>query len=121
MASPVYVRPPRAAVDQARRALEARRRAPKSKKGGLDTVQAGKEGVGSGVARARDIIAGKRVDARQVKAFFDRHEKNYLAAVQKGLELGESRAIQSWMLWGGDPMRKAAERAMLSNKRKLMR
>jgi hypothetical protein len=81
----LYIQPTKAAVTAANKGLEARKKAPKSKKGGLDTQQAKAEGVGSGVARARDIIAGKKVNAYQVKAFFDRHRQNYLNAKMKGL------------------------------------
>ena len=43
-------------------------------------------GVGSGVLRARDIVAGKRVNAYQVNAFFNRHLKNYVNASIEGLK-----------------------------------
>lgn len=122
--STVYFDPPRGAEKWARWGLEARRNAPKSKKGGLSTRQAGRQGIGSGVARARDILAGKRLDARQVKAFFDRHEHNYEPAIKRAklrakkegipLKVAAERepAVQSWWQWGGDPARKAAERAV---------
>lgn len=112
MAAKIPVKPPEAAKQIAKRALEARAEAPKSKRGGLDTKKAGEQGVGSGVARARDIIAGREVNAKQVKAFFDRHEGNYRAALAKNIPLKESKARQAWGLWGGDPMRSAAERAV---------
>jgi hypothetical protein len=112
----VYVQPPKAAQEAAERGLRARRKAKPSKRGGLTTKEAGKQGVGSGVARARDIIAGKRVDAKQVKAFFDRHEGNYVRARDRGLPAKESPVIQAWLLWGGDPMRRAAERALSSGR-----
>jgi hypothetical protein len=118
--SKVYVKPPKAAKKFARWGLEARDQAAPSKKGGLSTQEAGRQGVGSGVARARDIINDKRVDAKQVKAFFDRHENNYEAAKKRANKSGqtlkeaapEEKSIQSWWLWGGDPMRKAAEKAV---------
>jgi hypothetical protein len=78
----------------------------------LTTQEAGKMGVGSGVARARDIVAGKRVDAKQVKGFFDRHQHNYERAKAAKLAPKDSKVIQAWLLWGGDAMRKAAERAI---------
>ena len=111
-AAPVYVDPPKEAQEAARAALAARETAPKSKRGGLDTKEAGEQGIGSGVARARDIAAGKQVDARRVAAFFSRHEGNYEAAKANGLTLGESPALQAWGLWGGNAMRRAAESAM---------
>jgi GNAT superfamily N-acetyltransferase len=108
----LYIKPNKAAVKAAKRGLEAREKAPKSKKGGLDAMQAKAEGVGSGVLRARDIVAGKRVNAYQVKAFFDRHRGNYLKAKDKRLKPEESRAIQAWLIWGGDPLYKQATAAV---------
>jgi superfamily II DNA/RNA helicase len=39
-------------------------------------------------------------------------EGNYKAALSKEIPLAESKARQAWGLWGGDPMRTAAERAI---------
>ena len=114
----LYIKPNKAAQKAAKRGLEARKKAPKSKKGGLDAIQAAELGIGSGVLRARDIVAGKRVNAYQVNAFFNRHRKNYLNAKFKGLKPVESRAIQSWLLWGGEPLRKQAEAAVRKDKAK---
>ena len=113
----LYIQPTKAAITAAKKGLEARKKAPKSKKGGLDTQQAKAEGVGSGVARARDIIAGKRVNAYQVKAFFARHRQNYLDAKIKGLRAEESRAIQAWLIWGGEPLRKQAEQEVAKHEK----
>jgi hypothetical protein len=71
------------------------------------------------VARARDIIAGKKVNAYQVKAFFDRHRQNYLNAKMKGLRPEESRAIQAWLIWGGEPLRKQVEREVAKHEKGL--
>lgn len=113
----LYISPNEASKKAARRGLDARDKACKSNKGGLDARQAKDAGVGSGVMRARDIIAGKRVNAYQVKAFFDRHKKNYVNAVLKGLPAHKSKAIQAWLLWGGEPLRKQAEKAVAKDKR----
>lgn len=80
-------------------------------------MQAHEQGIGSGVLRARDIIAGKRVNAYQVKAFFDRHQQNYLNAKLKGLKPEESKAIQAWLIWGGDPLYRQAKRAVEKDRR----
>lgn len=114
----LYIQPNKAAQKAAKRGLEARRKAPKSKKGGLDAVQASMAGVGSGVLRARDIVAGKRVNAYQVNAFFNRHRNNYVNASIEGLKPVESRAIQAWLLWGGEPLRKQAAAAVRKDKAK---
>lgn len=85
----------------AMRGLDLRQKAPKSGKGGLDTKQAGQQGIGSGVARARDILSGKALSekvVRQMHAFFSRHA----AFKHKHKEGPEGKAIQSWLLWGGD-------------------
>lgn len=120
----IPVRGDREAKKFAQWGLKARRNAPKSLQGGLDTRQAGEQGVGSGVARARDIAAGKNVDAKQVKAYFARHERHYKAAMRRakqrirreGITLRKAAerepAIQGWWLWGGDPMRELAEAAV---------
>lgn len=112
----LYIKPNKSAQKAAKRGLEARAKAPKSKKGGLDAMQAYEMGVGSGVLRARDIVAGKRVNAYQVNAFFNRHRHNYINAKLKGLKPEKSRAIQSWLLWGGEPLRKQVARAVEKDK-----
>lgn len=114
----LMIKPNQAAVQAARRGLDARRAASPSKRGGLDAMQAAEQGIGSGVLRARDIVAGKRINAYQVKAFFDRHQKNYLNAKMKGLKPEESRAIQAWLLWGGEPLRKQVESAVARDKKR---
>jgi hypothetical protein len=115
----LYIYPNKSSIKAAQRGLRAREKAPKSKKGGLDAMQAAEQGIGSGVLRARDIIAGKRINAYQVKAFFDRHQGNYYAAVAKGLRPEESRAIQAWLVWGGDPLYRQVKRAVERDKKGL--
>jgi len=87
----------------ARRGLELRK---KYGRGGLTTQEAGKQGIGSGVARAGDLAGGSRISFETIKrmsAFFSRHEKN-----KSG---GESDAgYIAWMLWGGDAGRSWARR-----------
>lgn len=125
----VYFEPPKAAYKWARWGLEARKNAPRSKKGGLSTREAGKQGIGSGVARARDILAGKRLNAYQVKAFFDRHEHNYEPAIKRAKKRAKAEGIalkvaaedepsvQSWWQWGGEPARRGAEKAVRAHER----
>lgn len=87
----------------ARRGLELRR---KYHKGGLTTQEAGKQGIGSGVARATSLSNGEAVSYETIKrmaAFFSRHEKN-----KSG---GENDAgYIAWLLWGGDAGRGWANR-----------
>jgi hypothetical protein len=71
-------------------------------RGGLDASQAKAEGVGSGVARARDIINGNlSLDTvKRMYAFFSRHEKNY--DPKKRLpDGGPTAGTIAWLLWGG--------------------
>jgi hypothetical protein len=64
----------------------------------LTTQEAGKQGIGSGVARATSLANGENVSYETIKrmaAFFSRHEKN-----KSG---GENDAgFIAWLLWGGD-------------------
>jgi hypothetical protein len=87
--------PPSSVRAAARRGLELRK---KHGKGGLTTQEAGKQGIGSGVARATSLANGEKVSYETIKrmaAFFSRHEKN-----KSG---GEDDAGKiSWDLWGGD-------------------
>jgi hypothetical protein len=114
----LYIYPNEAAKKVARRALERRKELPKSKRGGLDALQAHEQGIGSGVMRARDIASGKRINAYQVKAFFDRHRHNYVKAKADGKKWEDSKAWQAWDLWGGEPLRKQVEAAVKKDKRK---
>ena len=95
--------PPSSVRAAARRGLELRK---KHKKGGLSTQEAGKQGIGSGVARASDLAGGGKVSYATIKrmaAFFSRHEKN-----KSG---GENDAgYIAWQLWGGDAGRAWANR-----------
>lgn len=127
MAGKVYFQPPEASKRFARMGLDAREAAPKSKKCCLTTQEAGKQGIGSGLARARDILADKKIDARQVKAYFDRHQGYYRDALARAKRsktklvvaaLSEP-SIQGWWIWGGDPAYRAATKALAQHERKV--
>lgn len=85
--------------NNARRGLALRE---KWNRGGLDASQAKSEGVGSGVARARDIINGNlSLDTvKRMYAFFSRHEKNYNPK-KKMPDGGPTAGTIAWLLWGG--------------------
>ncbi len=88
--------PPESVRAAARRGLESRRKAPKSRRGGLTAAEAGAQGIGSGVVRAQTLASGRAVSPETVKrmhAFFSRHRKN------KDTPKGRI----AWDLWGGDP------------------
>ena len=95
--------PPQAVRAAARRGLALRK---KHGKGGLSTQEAGKQGIGSGVARASDLAGGGAVSFETIKrmsAFFSRHEKN-----KSGGE--DDAGYIAWLLWGGDAGRAWANR-----------
>lgn len=97
--------PPEAVRSAARRGLELRK---KHGKGGLTTQEAGKQGIGSGVARASNLAAGDAVSTetlRRMVAFFSRHRKN-----KSGGE--DDAGYIAWLLWGGDPGEAWAKREL---------
>lgn len=91
--------PTEAMKNNAKRGLALRE---KYKRGGLDASQAKSEGVGSGVARARDISNGSlSLDTvKRMYAFFSRHEKNYNPK-KKEADGGPTAGTIAWLLWGG--------------------
>lgn len=91
--------PTSAMKNNARRGLALRE---KYNRGGLDASQAKAEGVGSGVARARDIINGNLSlqTVKRMYAFFSRHEKNY-DPKKKMPDGGPTAGTIAWLLWGG--------------------
>ena len=97
--------PPLAVRAAARRGLELRK---KYGKGGLTTQEAGKQGIGSGVARATSLANGESVSYETIKrmaAFFSRHEKN-----KSGGE--DDAGFVAWQLWGSDAGRTWANRVI---------
>ncbi len=97
--------PPENVRAAARRGLELRK---KHGKGGLTTQEAGKQGIGSGVARASNLAAGDAVSTatlRRMVAFFSRHRKN-----KSGGE--DDAGYIAWLLWGGDPGEAWAKREL---------
>jgi hypothetical protein len=89
--------------NNARRGLALRE---KYSRGGLDASQAKSEGVGSGVARARDIINGNLSlqTVKRMYAFFERHEKNY-DPKKRMPDGGPTAGTVAWLLWGGSSAR----------------
>jgi len=91
--------PTAAMKNNARRGLALRE---KYGRGGLDASQAKSEGVGSGVARARDIVNGNLTldTVKRMYAFFSRHEKNYKPK-EREADGGPKAGEIAWLLWGG--------------------
>ena len=93
-------KPTQAMVNNAKRFLKLRE---KYKRGSLSTQEAGKQGIGSGVARARDLSSGDNLSLETVKrmhAFFSRHEKNYRPDVKES-DGGPTAGTLAWLAWGG--------------------
>ena len=105
----INFKPPPSVAAAAARGLELRRKAPKSRKGGLDPQQAKKQGIGSGVARAVSLKNRAKLSPSTISMmvrFFARHNKNIEKAKKlKGKEKAQSRAYQAALLWGGSPGR----------------
>ena len=74
----------------------------------MTTQEAGKQGIGSGVARATSLANGESVSYETIKrmaAFFSRHEKN-----KSGGE--DDAGFIAWALWGSDAGRAWANRVI---------
>lgn len=110
----ILVTPPAEARRVARRALERQKEIPKSKRGGLTKKEASAQGITSGVEQAKRIASGDEVDATQVYRFFQRFRSTYQRAKRKRLKWEDSKILQAWDLWGGEPMRKFVGSAMRS-------
>lgn len=95
--------PTDAMKNNARRGLALRE---KYNRGGLSAQEAGQQGIGSGVARARDIINGNlSLDSvKRMHGFFSRHEKNY-DPKKKQPDGGPTAGTIAWLLWGGSAAR----------------
>ena len=97
--------------EAARLGLELRR---KFGRGGLSTQEAGRQGIGSGVARATAIASGRDLPIetiRRMKAYFARHAGDK-SAPGWGDRSKPSAGWIAWLLWGGDPGRRFAERVV---------
>ncbi len=108
---------PQGVKSAAKRGLELRHTQPKRGKEGLSTAEAGKQGIGSGVARARDLIRG-RVSKRTIKrmhAYFSRHQGNY--KLDAGKAPREDKGYVAGLLWGGEAGRSFAAKMVKRFKR----
>ena len=101
----------------AKRGLEMRRQAPKSQKGGITRREAGKQGIGSGIQRASNLMRGSVSESTipRMVSFFARHGANIKKARSNPSEHRRMRIAD--LLWGGA----AGERWANSQKNKLER
>lgn len=85
--------------NNARRGLALRE---KYNRGGLSTTEAGAQGIGSGVARARDILGGSLSleSVKRMHSFFSRHENNYRPTDRES-DGGPTAGTIAWLIWGG--------------------
>lgn len=99
-------RPPQSVADAAARGLALRKQVGR---GGLSTKEAGKAGIGSGVARAASLKNRQKLSPATIGSmvsFFARHsayKKNHTTNPP-------SNSLISWLLWGGDPGKAWAEK-----------
>lgn len=95
--SHISFKPPKSVKQAAQRGLDWRRKY-------------GRGGTAVGIARARDLAAGKQISpstARRMYKFFNRHEKNRDNVLDNGQPANGKIA---WALWGGDPGRSWANK-----------
>ncbi len=73
----------------------------------------GRGGTDTGIARARDLAAGKGIPPEtlaRMRSFFARHEQNRVPPTEKTEpDGGPTNGWIAWMLWGGDAGRRWAE------------
>ena len=109
---PTWIKPPRAARRIASEALQARSTLPKYRRGGLDAAKARRQGITSGVLRAKSIAAGELQPAEDIRDFFNRFRSQYEDAILQDKPWTHSKVQQAWDLWGGKPMHDAALKAL---------
>lgn len=98
--------PPLAVQQAAKRGLALRE---KHQRGGLSAVEAGKEKIGSGVARAVSLSKGQAQSPETISkmvSFFARHQKNKSSKSSDGTP---GAGAIAWLLWGGDAGQKWAQ------------
>lgn len=78
-------------------------------RGGLSIQDASKQGIGSGVARARDLVKGKVSfeTVKRMKGYFSRHAIDAKAKGDEsrgywGKDSNPSAGYVAYLLWGGD-------------------
>ena len=85
---------PKYIADQAKKALEIRKTLPKSRQAGTLV----------GLARANQLANGENLSEEtliRMRSYLIRARENYRQAKRAGLNASNSKAIQSYMLWGG--------------------
>lgn len=107
-----WVAPSKGAVAAAQGYLDRSAELPASRRGALTPAEAKKQGITSGVERARSIAAGELQPAEDIRAFFARFRGTYLRALESDRPWERSKVQQAWDAWGGTPMWRDASRAL---------
>lgn len=92
---------PQSVRKAAQRGLDLRRKQRRGNKAGLTPKEAGRLGIGSGVARARDLVKGRvsYQTVKRMKAYFARHDSN--VDLDPGKTPTEDKGYVAGLLWGG--------------------
>lgn len=109
---PSWVKPPAAARKIAKAAIDRQKDLPRSRRGGLTKEEAGRQGITSGVERAKSIARGDFQPAEDIRDFFNRFRGIHADAVARGKAWEDSKVQQAWDLWGGQPMWDTAMQAL---------
>lgn len=86
--------PPKSVQNNAKKALEARRDLPPSRK----------YGTAVGLARANQLAKGENISEStllRMRSYLLRAKQDYTQAKDRGLNMTNSKAIGAYMLWGG--------------------
>ena len=85
-------------------------------RGGLTPQEAGKQGIGSGIARARDLVRGKvsYSTVKRMKAYFSRHRGDKKTGPDSqgrrwGSDSNPTTGFIAHLLWGGDAGKRWSE------------
>lgn len=79
---------------------------------------AGKLGIGSGIVRAANLSRGSKLSPRTVKRmhnYFSRHRKDKRPGWSN--PKNPTNGYIAWLLWGGDPGKKWADRIVKQMKK----
>jgi hypothetical protein len=106
------IAPPPEAIENARSALALRKTLPKSRRGGLEPEEAERQGIRSGVVYATMLAQGSPCEPREYLRTLKRFRGMAYRAMAQDKGPENSKAIQVFMMWGGDAMIEACEKAI---------
>jgi len=113
----ISFRPPEEAAANARTALKIRATLPRSRRGGLEPEEAARQGIRSGVTQAKRLAEFPFGDPQATLKnpedyyrFLTRFRGMAYRALGQGKSIENSKAIQVYLMWGGDPMLEACKR-----------